>query len=85
MAAGDLYQCGSTASLGHRIIYPKFILPEDSLIAIEKKVDSTRLIVSRNSLLQNHCLKNSKIGTELSKFGMQKQFNGIIIEDACYY
>jgi hypothetical protein len=58
---------------------------EDSLIAIEKKAGSTRLIISMESLIHDQRLKNSKIGTELSKFGMRKQFNGIIIEDACYY
>jgi hypothetical protein len=58
---------------------------EHSFIAIEKKAGSTRLIISSKSIIHDQCLKNSKIGTVLSKFGMRKQFNCIIIEDPCYY
>ena len=58
---------------------------EDSFIAIETEAGSTRLIISTKSLIHDQYLKNSKIGTELFKFGMRKQFNGIIIEDVCYY
>jgi len=50
---------------------------EDSFIAIEKKAGSTRLIISTKSIIHNQCLKDSKIGTELFKFGMRKQFKGI--------